>query len=85
MREVPTYAAVGGPPHDWALLNVFLDGEQVRHIREVNTAEGWALREVVDEQGQVRIKDGDIEVERHKGNYSLQWREAETPLGDPDL
>lgn len=40
----PTYAKVGGPPDDWAELQVrdLETGELLDRVVEVNTEEGWA-------------------------------------------
>jgi hypothetical protein len=84
MRDVPTYATVGGPPADWAELDVYRDGGLVEGCVEVNTVEGWAIIHKHDAHGRPVVKDGLIEQERVEGHFSLVWRAGGYGPGDPD-
>jgi hypothetical protein len=84
MRELPTYACTGGPPHDWRRLDVYLDGERVSEVVEVSVEDGSAVRYKLDEAGRPVIKDGAFVRETHHGAYELRWRNSDPGLRDPD-
>lgn len=70
----PSYACVGGPPDRWYDLDVLLDGAVITDVIEVNTLEGWAIRQQQDQQGCLIIENDRVATYRHEGNYSLKWR-----------
>lgn len=45
------YAHIGGPPHDWNRLDIFLDGVQVRNVIEANVAQNYVIRFKTDDKG----------------------------------
>lgn len=72
-RAVPNYAKAGGPPQNWWCLEVMLNGNVLKDVVEVNTAEGWAVREALDANGAPVIEGDEIKTYRHKGAYTLRW------------
>jgi hypothetical protein len=74
MSEVITYAKVGGPPDDWASLQVVdLDtGEPVERVVEVNASEGWLIRHKVDDTGHIETANGYIVWERLDGRFEIR-------------
>lgn len=59
-----TYAKVGGPPDDWAKLQVRdrKTGDLVEAV-EVNTAQGWAI---------IRNPDGSLPEGRTFGRFAIE-------------
>lgn len=80
MTETLDYAVVGGPPDDWADLEVIdlATGKTVDTVREVNTAEGWLVRLVLDAEGRCVLEgegeDRHIKTERVEGRFEVRRR-----------
>lgn len=75
MAEI-TYAKVDGPPDDWMALKVIdLDaGQEVRMVLEVNTFEGWLIRNRADDGGEPLIdpdKPDEVAKERIEGRFEI--------------
>lgn len=70
MSEVLTYAVVGGPPDDWAELEVInLDsGLPVEFCVEVNTVEGWVI---VSVRNEARTRFDNVRIE---GRFEIRRR-----------
>lgn len=48
-------------------LDVFLEGEPVKDVHEVNTREGWLVACVRDAHGKIVVRDGEIVMEKRYG------------------
>lgn len=74
--EPLTYALVGGPPRDWRGLKIFdLDtAAEITEVVEVDTANGWVIRYVTDDRGQVvQNQHGDrAKTEIIRGRFEIR-------------
>jgi len=67
-----TYAKVNGPPDDWHGLSVFdRQGNEIKSVVEVNTAEGWLIRHKLDGAGRPVVEGEEIVNERVEGDFTI--------------
>jgi hypothetical protein len=74
--EPLTYAKAGGPPKNWAKLEV-LEGDDVRpmaEVLEVNAAEGWCRRYMRGPDGKLLTNRGALVEEFVEGEFTIRVR-----------
>lgn len=79
MAEKLTYAKAGGPPDDWRMWRVFnsVTGQEVRDVREVDTAAGWCIKLSVDALGRPVLAEDHFTYERVTGAFELRRVDAQ--------
>lgn len=84
MTDQPlTYAKADGPPDDWMLLKV-IDadtGEEITDVVEVNTAEGWLVRYVIDPETGSPVLEGegdDLRIKTERVERATRLHRKET-------
>ncbi len=68
-----TYAKAGETPANWHNLEVFDRdaGDFVKAVTEINVAEGWLVRYVLDANGRLVLDGGRTVTERLTGRFAL--------------
>lgn len=76
MAEVVTYFRAGGPPDNWADLEIRDPwGYKVWNVIEGNAAKGWLVRYKQGDDGLIIFKHGEAVTERVTGKFTIERKE----------
>ncbi len=79
-----TYVKAGGPPDYWRIVRVVdLDtGTEVAGVIEADTSGGWLTYYARDQQGRLKVENGELVIERRQGRFELRTQSVTDTLFD---